>query len=192
MTYYNTPGILLQSTPFLDRKVILKIFTQSLGIVSTISRGRSTFAPFCIAEWVLRKGSKELYLLQDATLLHPLLELRQHPERLFGAGTIARSLLQSKLDEEPDAKLYQLAVWYLQKLLSAAHPATFASSFQLKVLLHEGFLSLPQRVLTFSSEEWETVSLLAGAHLFSMLNQLAISVDLQIKIQQLFTERIQG
>ncbi len=191
----HTEGILLQSTPFLDRKAIFKVFTQSLGMISLMATSRRTFSlltPFCVAEWTLKKGANELYLLQDASLLDPLLELRQTTERLFSAGAMARALFQSQLHGRPDPKLYHLTICYLKKLLHSSHPETLAASFLLKLLLREGLFA-PEKDPqdhNFSESEWQELIPLAGANRFSALEEVSLPQLLQRKIEMLFTMRM--
>lgn len=179
----KTPGLLLQSIPYLDQKKILKIFTPE-GLVSLFAK-TSTLTPFCIAEWVYQKTEKELYPLKEAALLDPLSALRQSYPIITAAGSIAKDLLRSQLPGKKAPALYQLACLYLKKIPLA--PEILVASFRLKLLLHEGLLSaLPEP--TFTAAEWEQVNLLAFARQFSSL--YAIPTAPFTKIALLVEERL--
>ncbi len=170
----------------------------------------SAFAPFCIAEWVYqKKGSKDLYRLRDASLLDPLLLLRTSYSHLTAASAIARNILASQMSLQSAPNLYALLQSYLQRLAQFDNPNTLSLSFVLKLLTHEGLLSIrPQCALCnnealaikegeslchdhsslqdvfFSSEEWKTVLLLTHAKQFSLLQQIEISDPLEEKITE--------
>lgn len=216
----KTPGILLQAIPYLGRQKILKVFTPGEGLLSLMAKSAkpswtALTSPFCIAEWVYRKGQKEIHALQDGSLLDSLLELRQNYEALTAAGAIAQDLLKTQLPGKQAPALYELLTAYLKKLAQFPKPAHLAASFRLKLLLHEGLLSLndtcascaapalhlhegqsychfhaPFPGVTFTPEEWESLHLLAYSRKFSSLEQLPSPPT--GKISQLFEERIKN
>jgi DNA repair protein RecO len=194
-------GILLQAIPYLGRGKILKIFTPELGLLSLFSKRISLSAlgsPFCIAEWVYRKGTGDLHTFKDGTLLDGLLGLRQSYSHIEAASSIARDLLRSQLPGKNAKGLYELARSYLQKLPEFERPEILSASFRLKLLLHEGLIAIentcthcaaqpsflvggesycpahsPSPVSPFSRAEWETLHTLAYARQFSLLNSQA-------------------
>jgi DNA repair protein RecO (recombination protein O) len=179
----KTPGLLLQSIPYLGQKRILKVFTPA-GLISLFAK-KSSLTPFCLAEWVYPKTEKDLYPLRDTTLLDPLSELRQNYALLTAAGSIAKDILRSQLPHKSAPELYRLACLYFKKLPQA--PDTLAASFRLKLLLHEGLLSC-EREPIFTPTEWEQVQVLAFTRHFSALYELP-AVPTQ-KIALLFEERL--
>ncbi len=168
------------------------------------------FSPFCIADWVYRKGTRDLHRLVDATLLDALLFLRASYPHLIEAASIARDLLCSQMQEKPAPQLYALSYSYLHQLPHFARPQTLALSFRLKLLKHEGVLAAhpfctlcsqtsrtiqdgesfcaahASTPLLFTEEEWNQILLLAHAKEFSQLRQLEISPSCEGKIKDYF------
>jgi DNA repair protein RecO len=216
----KSPGVLLQAIPYLGRQKILKVFTPEEGLVSLIAKSANPSwtaftSPFCIAEWVYKKGQREIYPLKDGSVLESLLELRQTYDSLNAAGSIAQDVLKTQLPGKRAPALYELLCVYLKKLGSFPNPASLAASFRLKLLLHEGLLSLEDKCslcaasalhlhegqsyclshapfpgISFSPEEWESISLLAYGRKFSFFEQIS-SAPIG-KIGQLFEERIKN
>jgi len=214
----KSPGVLLQTIPYLGRQKILKVFMPEGGLVSLIVKSahpswNALTSPFCIAEWVYKKGQKEIYPLKDGSLSDGLLELRQNYEALLAAGSMAQDLIRTQLPSKSAPALYELFCVYLKKLIQFEKPAILAASFRLKLLQHEGLLSLqtgctlcpspafhlhrgesfclshaPFPGILFTQEEWETLQVLSFARQFSILQSLnSIPVE---KISLLFNERI--
>lgn len=216
MTEQKTPGLLLQAIPYLGRQRILKVFTPENGLVSLFAKASisSAFsAPFCIAEWVYKKGTKEIHSLKDASLIDSLLELKKDYTTLSAAGSIAQDLLRSQLPGKKGTGLYELALACFKKLPAFSKPEILAASFRIKLLLHEGLLSLQNECArcghpafhlhqgesyclshalfpghTFSLNEWESLQVLAYSRQFSQLQSLLTAPLSQI--EQLFRERI--
>ena len=136
----NSEGILLRSAPYINRKQILTVFTAEAGLVSLIASPPNLPAPFCIGEWVYKKGRKDLHFLREMSLLHPLMELREQEASLFAAGRIAQALL--RWAATPDPKLYQLCKAYFLQIHRFPAPEALLASFRLKLLQHEGLLAL--------------------------------------------------
>ncbi len=210
-------GLLLQSIPYLGRQKILKVFMPENGLVTLMAKSAigGLDSPFCIGEWVYRKGQKEIHTLKDGALVDPLLDLRKNYECLRAAGSMAQDLLQTQLPAQSAPHLFDLACAYFKKLPLFAKPEILSASFRLKLLLQEGLLSLsaqcsrcsspafhlhqgesyclahaPFPGFTFTIEEWEALHLLAFARQFSLfqsLTQAPIG-----KINLLFQERIQN
>jgi DNA repair protein RecO len=179
----KTQGILLHCFAYLGRKKILKVLTQDSGLLTFMAQNeRFPTTPFCLAEWVFFRGQKEIYSLKDATLLDPLLELRQDYHVLSAAGSMAQNLLQTQM---PNKKApFHLSFAYFKKL--PLNPTILQASFQLKLLLFEGLLS-PERPSLFTEEEWEQVSILAFGERFSLIQEVKEAPF--SKIQSLFKER---
>ncbi len=179
----STPGLLLQSVPYLGRKKILKIFTPEQGLLSLFVQSTS-LTPFCLAEWVYRKTNKDIQTLQDVTLLDPLLHLRESYAILSAAGAIAQNLLKTQLPNKRAPELFDLALFYLKNL--GATPELMVASFKLKLLLHEGLLS-PDPEPSFTSSEWDQVHTLAFSRSLSTIRK--VEQPPHSKINLLFNER---
>ncbi|MES2274211.1 MAG: DNA repair protein RecO [Chlamydiota bacterium] len=217
MTEEMSQGVLLQTIPYLGRQKILKVFMPEEGLVTLIAKSANPSwtaftTPFCIAEWVYKKGQKEIHTLKDGSLIDGLLELRQTYPILTQAGLMAQDLLRSQLPAKSAKNLYDLFCAYLKKLTFFSEPEILTASFRLKLLLHEGLLSLQNECclcqapashlfqgesyclkdasflgITFTADEWNQLCLLAFGRQFSHFPQSG-PVD---KIENLFQERMQ-
>lgn len=179
----TTIGLLLQVIPYLERKKILKIFTPEEGLVSLFVQ-KTSFTPFCLAEWVYRKTQKEIQTLQDATLIDPFLHLREDYKILSAAGVMAQDLLRTQLSNKRAPELFDLALFYLKNL--SLTPELIAASFRLKLLLHEGLLSSDPDP-AFTPSEWDQVHTLAFSRSLSAIQH--VSSPPHSKIKALFEER---
>lgn len=219
MTEEKTPGLLLQAIPYLGQQKILKIFTPGSGLISMVSKrvkNTALVSPFCLAEWVYKKGNRDIYPLVDGSLIDGLYDLRKSYESLSAAGLIAQDLLRTQMPGKQSHELFALSCALFQKLPSFKHPEILVALFRLKMLLHEGLLSLepgcsrcssealhlfegesycmahaeyPGR--TFTSEEWTHLSLLCTTKSFAKLREMPLKRELYGKILSLFNERIQ-
>lgn len=216
----KTEGILLQSIAYLGEQRILKVFTPQGGLLSLIAKKRgltSLTIPFCLAEWVFRKGKEEIHLLQDGTVLDDFYELKREYAVLNAAGQMARDLLQTQLPGKRGSELYALFHSYLKRLPEFGNPAVLNMSFRLKLLLHEGLLSLDLQCaqctaaalnlsggestcslhtthpnISFSREEWESLHLLGLGRKFSLMRETRETGRLREKINALFEERLRS
>lgn len=214
----KAPGLLLQAIPYLGQKKILKIFTPHLGVISLITKKKhdpALLTPFCLAEWVYRKGSRDLYLLLDGSISDGLLDLRKTYEALFSAGLIARDLINLQMPGSFAAEMFALTVLIFQKMGSFQHPEVLVALFRLKWLQHEGLLSLhPNCSLcqseaislhegesycalhgksarwVFTVEEWTHLNDLYTARTFTHLKNLKPFSSLYPKIFSFFEERV--
>jgi DNA repair protein RecO len=171
MSEEKTEGILLQTHPYLGSKKVLKIFSQKLGMITLFSSQRKysgLTCPFLIAEWVFRRGRKEMHTLMDGSLTDDLSGLKENFQRLFAAGQMAKDLLATQLPEKQSEALYALTSAYLKKLTHCPYPDTLLASFQLKLLLHEGLFptEMPDH---FSEETWTLAQKLTFTKSFSEL-----------------------
>lgn len=203
MSEAKSQGLLLQAIPYLGTGRILKVFSREAGLISLFTKKKtlgSLASPFCIGEWIYRKRpGGDLYTLQDASLIDPLLGLRHSFHCLSAAGLMAQDILKSQLPIETSPALYDLLCSYFKQLHSFLHPEILSTSFRLKLLLHEGLLSLtkhcshcphaalhlsegesfcsfhaPLPSIEFTQIEWEQLHLLAFASKFSLLHEIQI------------------
>lgn len=178
----STVGLLLQSIPYLGKSQILKVFTPDQGLIALFSR-KTTLTPFLLAEWVFRKSSKEMHSLQECTLIDPLFSLKSSYSTLSCAGCIAQDLLRTQLPQKKAPELFDLTLFYLQKLTLA--PELLAASFRLKLLWHEGLLS-EEIDPSFTAPEWDQVQTLAFSRDLSAIQR---AIPPHSKIRQLFETR---
>ena len=210
----KTEGLLLQAIPILGNQKIIKVLTSHEGLVSLIVKSKTLLpftTPFLIAEWVFTKGKKEIHSLKDATLLNDLSFLKKDYPTISTAGQIAQNLLKSQFPEKKGGGLYPLILAYLQKLPQFTSKETLLASFRLKLLMHDGLLSLQNECsycgatasflnkgescckthtmidsIHFSPSEWETLHLLTFARKFHPLQNITLGEGLQGRIEQLF------
>src|SRR5579872_3102021 len=121
MNWEKQEGILLQTIPYLGNHRILKIFSSDGGLISLmvkhVSAKKAAYTdPFCKAEWIYRKHTGDIYLLKDATLLDPFLEIRAKYESIIAAGSMANDLLRSQLPQKRSQGLYELLLACLKHL----------------------------------------------------------------------------
>jgi DNA repair protein RecO len=213
----NEHGVLIQAIPYLESNRILKIFTQTSGLITLVEKKAAfkIFNPFCIAEWVYRKSRKEIHTLIDGDLIDDLIDLRKSYPVLKAAGSIAKDLLSSQLPGRHSPALYHLLCSYFKKLPLFENPAILPLSFRLKLLIHEGLLSLDPRCslckleasilmqgesvcpehasypfIAFSNAEWRAMHGLAFCRQFSLLQQIDSLSTLEEKLAALFLERM--
>jgi DNA repair protein RecO (recombination protein O) len=215
MEIKKTNGILLQALPYLGNGRILKVFSDSEGLITLMAKNKPALSsPFCIAEWVYQKRQSEIFTLTDGSLLDGLPELRNSYAALSAAGSIAQDLLKTQMAAKPSPHLYNLLASFLKKISSFRDPSILALSFRLKLLLHEGLLVLSSDcthcgerashlsqgesvcvthaapgAFSFSPTEWDCLLLLALGRKFSLLEQVECSPQLNEKIGRLFEER---
>lgn len=147
-----TEGIILRAIPFQEFHRILTVFTSESGLIKVFvsNFGQSSaaknnfFQPFSRIEIILTKGKGDLYYYKDGTLIENyytrcLPELANH--YLHGAAGIAKALLLSQLAGKAAPKLFLLLDAYLKNLATSGASQSLISSFQLKLLVHDGLLS---------------------------------------------------
>jgi len=220
----KTEGIVLRALDYKDRQKIITVFTVECGLISLIVKGISRRAlrllaltsPFCRAEFHFARGRSDLYRFIDGTVLDENLSLRQKYSFLETAGRLAHAVLRSQLPGKPSPALYALFSAYLKQAPLFEQHQTLTTSFLLKMLKHEGLISLeelclhcnnaPSRcidrgeslcsahaaphALRFTDAEWALLFNLASAQNFSLLQQQTIEGSLEKKILQVFDQRI--
>lgn len=187
-------GLVLRNTEFRDRQKILTLFTKKTGIISLIIKGisqkRSSLvtlaSPLTCGEYLLRISRSSLYTFQDGTLIKTHSKLRENLDHIEAAALLVRALLKSQLPEKPAPNLYALTLTYLKFLPSIENPSTFSSSFLLKLLKHEGILSLDHPHTDFSSNQWQAVRILTELKTFQELQKTPTSPKLLEKVKTLF------
>jgi DNA repair protein RecO (recombination protein O) len=223
MNEEKTEGIVLRSQDFKERDRIITLFSPQ-GLISLIvksisrknARLLSLTTPFSHGEFIYRQSSSELFRFHDGTVLDDHLILRQNLKSLQTAGALANAILSSQMAGKPAPALFVLYKFYHKQISHFADPAPLLASFYLKLLKHEGLLSISshcascekktahllyngesmcsqhniQDAMHFSSSEWETLLSLDGAQQFSALRTLSLSPLFSQKINALFFSRL--
>ncbi|MCI0382258.1 MAG: DNA repair protein RecO [Chlamydiae bacterium] len=218
-------GIVLNSTLFGEKERIVTLFTPNHGVIRLIAKQLSQknsshfllTTPFSHVEYQVSKGNSDLYKFKEGTIIQNFYTIfRNNLVYLETASSIAKSLLLSQLQGKPSLSLYQLTLSYLQAISKISNPIILGTSFQLKLLQHEGLICLkpicnvcgqnPANCLeygeslclahsssngfSFSEEQWQSLLLLQQTRSFASLSAVACSKDLKEKIDQYFQTRI--
>ena len=189
----HAEGIVLRSVPFKDNDRILTVFTKEMGLISLmvkrVKHHTAASTPFCQAEYLFVKGRSELYRFHDATILDDHLSLREKLQNLQAGGEIGHAILHSQLPGKPAPKLYELLVACLKQIPLFPNPCSLVTSFQLKLLTHEGVVSWEDPTLfpiALPHEEWKILYELAHLRSFQKMREMPIYPGLNSKIQSGF------
>lgn len=220
----KTEGIVLKTVPFKENDRILSLFTPDYGVISLYVRGLSKkntalinlTTPLCRAEYLFRKKRSDLYHFIDGSIIDLHLPLRRSYHHLASAGKMVQAISKSQMPGKSGKRLYQLLSAYLKKLPETSFPETFWASFALKLLKHEGLLSVDPLCLlckqldashlfmgesrcgkctdptgtSFSTLDWKTLQILTHVRLFDPLLTLELPPSLIEAINTLFSSQI--
>jgi DNA repair protein RecO (recombination protein O) len=213
-------AIVLKSIPFQDSHRIITIFSKEMGLLSLIVKKISSphllalTSPFCLGEFLFKRGRGELFSFQDGTLLDSLSFLRNDFASIASASRMGKAILDSHLPQSLASQLYPLFLSYLRQLPAFDKKENLVSSFFLKMLLHEGLLHLSSScnvckekaasylfrgeslcslhqekgAFSFSKEDWKIVEVLAYSRSYQILKTVELSEELQTKISSIFQE----
>ena len=190
-------AIVLKAIAYREDGKILQLFTKKNGRLSVFVKHlkkRSSFwqtatSPLARGHFHLIKKKESLYLLQDIHLIDSFIEIREDLHKLEAAFLLLRSLLLSQYPEKASVKMYQLTLAYLKKLKQVPYPKLLATSFQMKLLKHEGLF--PEKSPGLSSHDWKILSLLCHVKRFDLLEPFQeIEPSLFQKGQNLFDKKI--
>ncbi len=216
----KTEGIVLRAFDYKDRQRIVTLFSQDAGLISVIIKGLSKknyrllslSTPFSQIEILYSKGKSDLFRFVDGSVLEENMRLREQYAYLQAAGSLAQAVLRSQMPGKPSPALYLLFRSFLKQIPTFANLSLLVPSFQLKLLRHEGLLSLtpecahcqdhPARFLLkgesvcehhytpeahpFTPTEWNMLLTLDQAQSFSSLNLPQFTPPLADKISTLF------
>jgi DNA repair protein RecO len=216
----KTEGLLLHSIPYLRDTRILKVLTKDHGLISLIAKKKSLTPfthPFLIAEWVYQLGRGNIHILKEASLQNDLSNLRESFSVISSAGAIAQDLLKSQFPEKQGSGPYALTTAFFQKLPYTPKPHILVASFRMKLLIHDGLLSLENGCsecgnqalfldrgesfcqnhttssgIGFSITEWTHLQELTFLRQFGELQRMEVEQITLTKIQEIFyrcTER---
>jgi len=153
MNIDKTEGITLQSIPYKERQKIITVFTKEKGIITLIAKGISKkntslisiSDPFCLCNFIYKKGKSDIFFLKDLEILDNFLFLRNDLEDINIACKMAKSILKSQMPHKTTPFLYILFKKYLKKITFTNKKNALFSSFLLKVLIHDGLFHLKKR-----------------------------------------------
>jgi DNA repair protein RecO (recombination protein O) len=156
MKQVRSEGIVLHSFDYKERERIVSVFTLKEGMISLIIKRLSKnkpalinlTSPLCQAEFLYQKGKSDLYRFIDGTILNLHLPLRRSYHHLQYGGKMIQAIRSSQMPGKRAPALYCLLLSYLKKLPEFEKPEILWTSFQLKLLKHEGLLSLTKQCTT--------------------------------------------
>jgi DNA repair protein RecO (recombination protein O) len=216
-------GIVVRAQDYKERHRIITLFSPQ-GMLSLIVKGISRknarlltlTTVFSYGEYIYRTGRSELFLFLDGTVLSTHLALRQNLQFLQTAGALANAILASQMAGKPAPALFTLYKSYHAQVPSFKNPAPLLASFYLKLLKHEGLLSVtpfcsicrtalarslhngeslcplhsPHDGICFSEQEWENLLSLDNVQQFSTLRARDLSPAFTQKVHTLFLSRL--
>lgn len=218
MNTQKIEGIVIKTIPYQDQKNICFLFTQD-GIISCICRytkkePERTIATTTLthAEYILSYGRGNLRKIEQASVLSSYLNYPKDYKSLEIAAQILEAIYKTQKEEKPSSKLYELTLFYLNKLKQTKNQQVLLASFWLKTLFHEGSFSLdhsctlcekkeisafykkdglcskcsPKEGIFFNEQEKRTLEILAYAKDFRLLKELILDEPLYLKIRELF------
>ena len=180
MAEERVEGIVLRSTLYKETHRIITLFTSEAGLISLMVKGVKTpermalLTPFSQIEVFFRKKLSDLYLLKDGSLITDNLFLREKWDYLETAGKMGQMILHSQMPGKPAPLLYALFLACLKQLPKFEEPAPLLVLFYLKLLTHEGLLSLDDRSafpIPLSSGEWGMMMEIAQSKSFKGLSK---------------------
>lgn len=180
MAEERVEGIVLRTTPFKENHRIITLFTPTAGLISFMAKRVKTpeklvlLSPFSQIEAIYRKKLSDLYYFKDGSLIADNLFLREKWDYLDIAGKMAQIVLHSQLPGKPAPLLYALFIACLKQLPYFEEPAGLLLLFYLKLLSHEGILSLEERAafpISVSSSQWDVMMELAQNRSFQSLQK---------------------
>jgi DNA repair protein RecO (recombination protein O) len=192
-------GIILKTIPFRESDQILILFTPQ-GILKVFCKGgrkKKTspprFTPLVRVELTYQEGNQEFSVCEDIHVLQFYMAIRQKWDSLQAACDLIKAIQESQVAGKESFKLYQLLLFYLDKIALISNPWILATSFRLKILRHEGLLTHHPiaGMVQFTPQEWEFVQLLAFSQCYHQLLKISLTDDLRAKINLLFNQEMQ-
>ena len=187
-------GITLSNTPFKDNCRIIKVLTKDEGIISLFIKGvnlkkgklLSLTSPFCLGEFIYKKGNTDLYKFYDGSVIEDNLQLRSSYQNIQTASKLIKAILISQIPLKEIPAIFSLLSTYLKRLVEFKEKETFLISFYLKILLHEGLLHFDSEIVSFTEKEVNQMHEIVLARSFSKLKNLITSEDLCEKVEKFF------
>lgn len=196
MTIRCVEGIILHTVPYGNDDQILTLFTSDSGVIKLFcKRGKKKwhrYTPLMLVEVTCREKKSELLACEEIHLIQSYSNLRNEFSRLQAGCDLIRAIYVSQLMGKSAPLLYQLLIYYLDKLADVCHPELLVASFRLKVLKHEGVLALGSVVSGFSLSESEVLRSLALSQSYQQLLETNLSKELSKKIEGFFEHQLKN
>ena len=152
--FIEEEAIVLKSSPFQEKAFIIDLFCENSGLVKIfLQTQKPSLEPFSKISCVLQKSKSDLYYLKEFTLIE-----RLPKERTPALLHLAYRLYEAVQGATRDAQIYALYKAYLENMHLAKQPENLLASFLLKLLAHEGFMTVERAsdACAFADGEWFT------------------------------------
>ena len=192
-------AITITSSPFGESDCIATLYSREHGLLKCIAKRarnpknpyRNLTTPLGHGEFTLSKGKNTLFRFHEGTITHHYFALRTNREALDSACGMLDAIRTTQLELHPSPPLYDLLYCYLQLVNTIQNPKSVLSSFLLKLLLHEGLISITADTITpqltqLSAEEVEAIFFLAYNRNSTQLTAHALSEVVHATIHYLF------
>ena len=200
MEQHTTRALVLRSIPFQEKQFVLTLFSQKIGLVSTIAerqRARKTLLcctePFCEAEFLLYERHSELLFCKETSLVSQNLDLRQSLAYLQTGSAMLHAILHSQLPRKPSEELYTMLIAFLKQISLFSSQTVLLAFFYTKMLQHEGvFHPFPEEEdshLPLSLVERNLLQVWMSRKRFAEMHKEECPAPFLDKIKQLFYEK---
>ena len=180
-------AIILKSTPFNDKKVMLTLFTNTFGLVSASCQLKksSYLSSMMLIEGTLIKGKNDIHSLKDHYILNPFPNLREDFDILQIAGKMINILSLILVKGRAVLPLFILTKNTLKALSKGNNIKAIYLCYLTKLLLFEGLLPMNYEKIEphLSEDDQSTYLELATSKKISLLNELSISPVLEKAIE---------
>lgn len=149
--YQRTEGLILRAISYRDFDQILTLFTADAGLLKIMcygsrsqrSKWRGLCQPLTRVELVYREKQGEIFECRDITLVDSHDSLKQEFRHMEAACDLLQALSFSQMPGKEAPQLYASLILLLKKIPLQADPWIPAICFRLKLLKHEGLLTIP-------------------------------------------------
>ncbi|MCL2062748.1 MAG: DNA repair protein RecO [Candidatus Cloacimonetes bacterium] len=127
---YKSRAIVLHKEPFKESSYIVKLMTDTSGVISAIVQGaRRSKSPFfsqyelgnCLEVVLLKKNSSNLYLISDSSLLKYLDITKQTFAQILSIQCVLEIFLQLTISEEESDEFFNLLLTFLEYIPSVRY-----------------------------------------------------------------------
>jgi DNA repair protein RecO (recombination protein O) len=145
----HTEGVILKVISFRDYDQIVSLFTRDAGLLKVMHKNgkggqkKDYCFPLSVAEVIYGERNSEISHCHDLTIIEFYNDLRKNLKHLETGCDLIHVIGCSQLVGNHSPALYELLRYYLNKISSLSNPELLSISFRLKLLLHEGILSIP-------------------------------------------------
>ena len=182
-----TAALILKATPFKESKVILQLFTKTLGPISAITSTKKTayLSSMMHIEGVFKRGRGDLYTMTEPHILNTFPDLRKDFDLLKLSSQMTNTLSTTLVPGRAVPALFVLTKNTLKNLSPKSNNKAIYLCFLLKLLLFEGLLPLNPEDMNsaFSEIEKDHYLTLATAKNFDMIQDLSITKTLKESIE---------